>query len=181
MGPGWRSSRRVAHLTDKIVLKTPSSPQGDPSQLRGCGVLRRIEPGALLATQTVSRQPLPGGKHARTGSLGADRRGRVVRRNSPDEGAIALHLSVLRQVPGRVALLLLQCFRAVRGGHPGPRVGDLAYDNGVRLHELASAQASLEEAFMELTGAAVEFRAHALPPGRADGGQDERVLTGGGV
>jgi ABC-2 type transport system ATP-binding protein len=61
------------------------------------------------------------------------------------------------------------------------RVGDLAYDNGVRLHELASAQASLEEAFMELTGAAVEFRAHALPPGRADGGQDERVLTGGGV
>jgi ABC-2 type transport system ATP-binding protein len=68
-------------------------------------------------------------------------------------------------------------------------VGDLAYDNGVRLHELASAQASLEEAFMELTGAAVEFRAHALPPAGSppggtppgDGGQDERVLTGGGV
>ncbi|MGH3400552.1 MAG: ABC transporter ATP-binding protein [Streptosporangiaceae bacterium] len=61
------------------------------------------------------------------------------------------------------------------------KVGDLAFDNGVRLHELASAQASLEEAFMELTGAAVEFRASALPPGSADGGQDERVLTGGGV
>jgi ABC-2 type transport system ATP-binding protein len=61
------------------------------------------------------------------------------------------------------------------------RVGDLAYDNGVRLHELASAQASLEEAFMELTGAAVEFRAGALPPDGTAGGQDERVLTGGGV
>jgi hypothetical protein len=51
----------------------------------------------------------------------------------------------------------------------------------VRLHELASAQASLEEAFMELTGAAVEFRAGALPPDGTAGGQDERVLTGGGV
>jgi ABC-2 type transport system ATP-binding protein len=61
------------------------------------------------------------------------------------------------------------------------RVGDLAYDNGVRLHELASAQASLEEAFMELTGAAVEFRAGALPPDGTADGQDERVLTGGGV
>ncbi len=61
------------------------------------------------------------------------------------------------------------------------KVGDLAYDNGVRLHELASAQASLEEAFMELTGSAVEFRAAALPPAGPADGQDERVLTGGGV
>jgi ABC-2 type transport system ATP-binding protein len=70
------------------------------------------------------------------------------------------------------------------------QVGDLAYDNGVRLHELASAQASLEEAFMELTGAAVEFRAQRLdspggtnagPGSGPDGGQDQPVLTGGGV
>ncbi|HEX3490874.1 MAG TPA: ATP-binding cassette domain-containing protein, partial [Streptosporangiaceae bacterium] len=47
-------------------------------------------------------------------------------------------------------------------GLPTAQVGDLAYDNGVRLHELASAQASLEEAFMELTGASVEFRAQPL-------------------
>jgi ABC-2 type transport system ATP-binding protein len=39
------------------------------------------------------------------------------------------------------------------------QVGDLAFDNAVRLHELAPAQASLEEAFMELTSASVEFRA----------------------
>jgi ABC-2 type transport system ATP-binding protein len=38
-------------------------------------------------------------------------------------------------------------------------IGDLAFDNAVRLHELAPAQASLEEAFMELTSASVEFRA----------------------
>jgi ABC-2 type transport system ATP-binding protein len=46
-------------------------------------------------------------------------------------------------------------------------VGDLAFENSVRLHELAPAHASLEQAFMELTASSVEFRA-GLPgePGR---------------
>jgi ABC-2 type transport system ATP-binding protein len=39
------------------------------------------------------------------------------------------------------------------------QVGDLAYDNSVRLHELAPVHASLEQAFMELTASSVEFRA----------------------
>ena len=52
------------------------------------------------------------------------------------------------------------------------RVGDLAYESGVRLHELAPAQASLEEAFMELTGSSVEFRA------AAPASQDQQALTG---
>ncbi len=39
------------------------------------------------------------------------------------------------------------------------QVGDLAFENGIRLHELTAAQASLEEAFMELTAASVEFHA----------------------
>jgi ABC-2 type transport system ATP-binding protein len=55
------------------------------------------------------------------------------------------------------------------------QVGDLAFDNSVRLHELAPAQASLEEAFMELTASSVQF--HAGIPG-AD---DRRVLTESGV
>jgi ABC-2 type transport system ATP-binding protein len=38
-------------------------------------------------------------------------------------------------------------------------VGDLAYDNAVRLHELSPVHASLEQAFMELTAASVQFRA----------------------
>jgi ABC-2 type transport system ATP-binding protein len=38
-------------------------------------------------------------------------------------------------------------------------IGDLAFDNGIALHELALIAASLEEAFMELTDDAVEFRA----------------------
>jgi ABC-2 type transport system ATP-binding protein len=43
------------------------------------------------------------------------------------------------------------------------QVGDLAFDHGIRLHELAPAQASLEEAFMELTASSVQF--HAGLPG----------------
>jgi ABC-2 type transport system ATP-binding protein len=45
----------------------------------------------------------------------------------------------------------------------GPdRVGDIAFDHGIRLHELAPLQASLEQAFMELTRDSVEF--HAAVP-----------------
>jgi ABC-2 type transport system ATP-binding protein len=44
-------------------------------------------------------------------------------------------------------------------GLTAARVGDLAYESSIRLHELAPARASLEEAFMELTAGSVEFRA----------------------
>src|SRR5580692_2971631 len=39
------------------------------------------------------------------------------------------------------------------------QIGDLAYDNAVRLHELAPIHASLEEAFMDLTASSVQFHA----------------------
>jgi ABC-2 type transport system ATP-binding protein len=48
-------------------------------------------------------------------------------------------------------------------GLTADRIGDLAFDNAIRLHELAPALASLEEAFMELTSSSVDFRAAALP------------------
>ena len=57
------------------------------------------------------------------------------------------------------------------------RVGDLAFDSGVRLHELAPAQASLEQAFMEMTAASVEFRAGQPPEPR----HNQQVLTGNGT
>ena len=46
------------------------------------------------------------------------------------------------------------------------QVGDLAFENAVRLHELAPAQASLEQAFMELTASSVQF--HAGMPDQRD-------------
>src|SRR5499427_10799379 len=54
----------------------------------------------------------------------------------------------------------------VAQGLPVDQIGNLAFENGIRLHELAPAQASLEEAFMELTADSVEFHAHA--PGQED-------------
>jgi ABC-2 type transport system ATP-binding protein len=48
------------------------------------------------------------------------------------------------------------------------QVGDLAFDSGVRLHELAVVRASLEAAFMELTGDSVEYHA-AMPVAAASG------------
>jgi ABC-2 type transport system ATP-binding protein len=44
------------------------------------------------------------------------------------------------------------------------QVGDLAFGEGIRLHELTMVRASLEEAFMELTADSVEY--HADAPGR---------------
>jgi ABC-2 type transport system ATP-binding protein len=47
----------------------------------------------------------------------------------------------------------------VISGLDASRVGDLAYDNAVRLHELSPVHASLEQAFMELTSSSVQFHA----------------------
>ena len=57
----------------------------------------------------------------------------------------------------------------VVSGLEAARISDLAFENAVRLEELAPLHASLEEAFMELTAASVEFRADAT---------GQRVSTG---
>jgi ABC-2 type transport system ATP-binding protein len=47
----------------------------------------------------------------------------------------------------------------VISGLHADQVGDLAYDNSLRLHELAPVHASLEQAFMDLTASSVQFHA----------------------
>ncbi len=39
------------------------------------------------------------------------------------------------------------------------QLGNLAFENDIRLHELTPVTASLEQAFMDLTAASVDFRA----------------------
>ncbi|MFF5147017.1 ABC transporter ATP-binding protein [Streptomyces sp. NPDC013157] len=57
----------------------------------------------------------------------------------------------------------------VEGGKAEP-IGELAAQNGIVLHELSIQQASLEEAFMQLTAESVEYHAHAdSPPPQAWG------------
>ncbi len=53
-------------------------------------------------------------------------------------------------------------------GMTAEQVGDLAFGEGIRLHELATVRASLEEAFMELTASSVEY--HADVPGQRPSG-----------
>ena len=43
-------------------------------------------------------------------------------------------------------------------------VGDVAFEQAIRLHELVTVRASLEEAFMELTASSVEYRAEEPAP-----------------
>ena len=57
------------------------------------------------------------------------------------------------------------------------QVGDLAFENGIRLHELAPAQASLEQAFMELTASSVEFVAGLPQQDQAQ--NDQPALSAG--
>jgi ABC-2 type transport system ATP-binding protein len=50
------------------------------------------------------------------------------------------------------------------------QVGDVAFSAGVRLHELSTHRASLEQAFMELTADSVEYQATVQPGRDAAGG-----------
>jgi ABC-2 type transport system ATP-binding protein len=45
-------------------------------------------------------------------------------------------------------------------GLSAEQIGDLAFERRIRVHELVVQQASLEEAFMEMTKDSVEFHAH---------------------
>ncbi|MFI7406641.1 ABC transporter ATP-binding protein [Streptomyces sp. NPDC049541] len=49
-------------------------------------------------------------------------------------------------------------------GGKAEQIGELAAQHQIVLHELSPQQASLEEAFMQLTAGAVEYHAHADPP-----------------
>jgi ABC-2 type transport system ATP-binding protein len=60
----------------------------------------------------------------------------------------------------------------VRGLSPD-RIGDIAFEQGVRLHELTPTRASLEAAFMELTADSVEYQA-GVPAQQAAGAEREQ-------
>jgi ABC-2 type transport system ATP-binding protein len=97
----------------------------------------------------------------------------AVRVRTPQPDAL---VAAIRRAGGRVAAA---GEAIVIHGLAADKVGDLAYENGIRLHELALAQASLEEAFMELTAASVEFRAGGGPAVEQAEEQGDRVSTGG--
>jgi ABC-2 type transport system ATP-binding protein len=85
--------------------------------------------------------------------------GRTVLVRTPDEAALTALLSgpavrVHTIEPGRLRI----------EGLSAEEVGDLAWRNNIRVHELTVQQASLEEAFMELTAGAVQYQASTAQP-----------------
>jgi ABC-2 type transport system ATP-binding protein len=61
-------------------------------------------------------------------------------------------------------------------GMTAAEIGDLAFAEGIRLHELATVRASLEEAYMEVTADSVEY--HADVPGSAQGAPATKIVSG---
>jgi len=80
----------------------------------------------------------------------------AVRVRSPQAPLLA---AALRRAGGTVELQLDGSLRVE--GLDADRVGDVAFETGVRLHELTRLTASLEAAYLALTGDDVEYRAVA--------------------
>ena len=51
----------------------------------------------------------------------------------------------------------------VQVGHGQRAVGDLAAEHGIAVHALIPRTASLEDAYLDLTGESADFRAGAMP------------------
>ncbi|MGN6680752.1 MAG: ABC transporter ATP-binding protein [Streptosporangiaceae bacterium] len=87
-----------------------------------------------------------------------------VRVRTPNRGAmigLAASVGCLARDDGDGSLIVQ--------GLDAEQLGDLAFEHEIKLHELSPVTASLEQAFMDLTAASVDFRA-GLPGGRAQGG-----------
>ena len=83
-----------------------------------------------------------------------------VRTPSPDQLALALAAKGGEATAGSDGTLLVR-------GLTTDAIGDIAFEQGIRVHELSVLRASLEEAFMELTADSVEY--HAGVPGAPAG------------
>ncbi len=79
-----------------------------------------------------------------------------VRTPSPDQMVLAIAGEGGSATADTDGTLLVQ-------GMAADKVGDVAFDKGIRLHELTTVRASLEEAYMEVTADSVEY--HAGVPG----------------
>ena len=75
-----------------------------------------------------------------------------VRTPCPDQLALTLAARGGEATAGSDGTLLVR-------GLTTDAIGDIAFEQGVRVHELSALRASLEEAFMELTADSVEFHA----------------------
>jgi ABC-2 type transport system ATP-binding protein len=93
-----------------------------------------------------------------------------VKTPSPDSLVLAIAAEGGSATAQKDGTLLVQ-------GMAADQIGDIAFEKGIRLHELTTVRASLEEAFMELTASSVEYRAEIPSAGITAG----RVAEKSGV
>ncbi|HTU76696.1 MAG TPA: ATP-binding cassette domain-containing protein [Trebonia sp.] len=86
-----------------------------------------------------------------------------VKTPSPDSLVLAIAAEGGSATTQKDGTLLVQ-------GMTADQIGDIAFEKGIRLHELTAVRASLEEAFMELTASSVEYRAEIPAAGVTAGG-----------
>jgi ABC-2 type transport system ATP-binding protein len=79
-----------------------------------------------------------------------------VRTPSPDQLVLAVAAKGGTATTGVDGTLLVR-------GMAADQVGDIAFEQGIRLHELTVMRASLEEAYMEVTADSVEYHAEVHP------------------
>jgi ABC-2 type transport system ATP-binding protein len=98
------------------------------------------------------------------------------------------HTDVLVRSPRatELAALLTACGATVTVADGGglavtglraPAIGDLAAEHGIAVHELVPRHASLEEAYLSITGDTVDYRALPLPQPAADAGTGEGQVS----
>jgi len=91
--------------------------------------------------------------------------GDTVRVRSPHAGELATALTA-----DGATVTSLEASTLEVSGTTTDRVGEVAFNSGLLLHELSPRPASLEEAYLSLTQDAVEYRAHTTTtstPGKA--------------
>jgi ABC-2 type transport system ATP-binding protein len=178
MGMGQRLGLAAALLGDPhtLILDEPANgldPQGIQwirELLRGFAAAGR---SVLVSSHLLSEMALMADQLVVIG------RGRLIASGPVgDFVRSSRHNSVLVRSPQAtdLAAALTEKGAAVEPVEPGvlsvtgleaAAIGDVAFDRSIRLHELAPRAATLEEAFLEATGGALEFEAHEVagPPG----------------
>jgi ABC-2 type transport system ATP-binding protein len=155
---------------------------GDPPVLLCDEPVNGLDPEGILWIRTLLRRLAAEGRTVFVSShlmsemaQTADRlivlaRGRLIADATTAEviaGAAMTSVRVRTPKPGELRAALVAAGAHVSGtsdgllvtGADAPDVGELAWRHGIPLHHLSTEQASLEEAFMELTRGDVEFRA----------------------
>jgi ABC-2 type transport system ATP-binding protein len=175
LGMGQRLGIATALLGDPQTLLLDEPVNGlDPEGIRWVrGLLRHLAAEGrtvFVSSHLMSEMALTAEHLVVVG------RGRLIADTSTAEFTRQASSAVVRVVSPqaeRLAALLSGEGRAVATDDDGAlavtgattaQIGDLALANGVAIHELTPAPASLEEAFMSMTADSLDFPAHVGPP-----------------